>query len=332
MENYLTGKINWDEFIDGNDERKSAGMTAIKNTKKDYGSICTTWDFRANQEYFSPEDLLKFMKLNCKKYVFQLEKGKETGYLHWQGRFSLMAKTIKSSVVKSLGREPNYLEPTSKENHKDLFFYVMKEDTRVGETYMDPYHKKALGIDEFYMPRQYRDKTLYPYQQTIRDSAEHFDDRMIDLIVDPTGGVGKSTIAAICEILDHAIDLPIVNDHKDLIHSMCDTCMDRQTRNPKLVFLDMPRALDKRSLNGFYTAIEQIKKGKLYDLRYHTKTYWIDSPRIWVFTNEEPDENLLSRDRWRIWRVNKQTKILEKYDSQTTASFSYRVNKTKAKA
>jgi hypothetical protein len=64
--------------------------------------------------------------------------------------------------------------------------------------------------------------------------------------------------------------------------------------------------MDKDRLNGIYTAIEQIKKGKLYDLRYKYKCYWIDSPCIWVFTNREPDENLLSRDRWKIYEIKKQ--------------------------
>lgn len=88
--------------------------------------------------------------------------------------------------------------------------------------------------------------------------------------------------------------------------------MAKETRSPSPIFLDMPRAMNKERLNGIYTAVEQIKKGKLYDLRYSYKEYWIDSPQIWVFSNIEPDISLLSRDRWRIWTID-ETMNLQKY-------------------
>jgi len=77
----------------------------------------------------------------------------------------------------------------------------------------------------------------------------------------------------------------------------------------------MPRAIDKTRLYGMYSAIEQVKKGKLFDIRYNYKAWWIDSPQIWVFTNHLPDLNLLSGDRWRIWVIN-DDKILEKYQPE----------------
>lgn len=61
--------------------------------------------------------------------------------------------------------------------------------------------------------------------------------------------------------------------------------------------------MDKNKLYGIYSAIEQIKKGKLVDLRYHYKCWWIDSPQIWVFSNRMPDTRMLSADRWKLWKV-----------------------------
>jgi uncharacterized LabA/DUF88 family protein len=72
----------------------------------------------------------------------------------------------------------------------------------------------------------------------------------------------------------------------------------------KGVFIDLPRALEKNQLRGFLTACEQIKKGKLYDLRNFTKKWWIDSPSIWVFSNTLVDFDLLSSDRWKIWIIS----------------------------
>lgn len=267
-------------------------------------SVCAVWDFRANEDYFSLEQLLETIPKLAKKFAFQLEMG-DDGYRHWQGRISLIKKRTEhplKTVWKKLFKDilPNYLKPTSKENCKGDFFYAIKEDTRVSGPYTD---KIISEESNTYLPRQYRNLILRPWQQSIKDSAEKFEDRIINLIYDPIGNNGKSTIAAICEILHGGIDMPPINDYKELIQLACNICMDTNNRTPKIMFFDMPRAVRKDQLYGLYSAIEQIKKGKLYDCRYHYKAYWIDSPQIWVFTNVMPELSMLSLDRWKIWNI-----------------------------
>ena len=123
------------------------------------------------------------------------------------------------------------------------------------------------------------------------------------MIYCPSGNKGKSTIASLCELLGMGVDLLPVNDADKLIQSCCDMCEARSLRDPSPVFIDLPRAMSKDRLYGLYTAIEQIKKGKLYDLRYKYKVWWIDSPAIWVFSNIQPDLTLLSSDRWMIHTI-----------------------------
>ena len=65
----------------------------------------------------------------------------------------------------------------------------MKEDTRIE----GPYKDGLADVDNIYIPRQFRDKKLYEWQQTIIDSAKVFDDRIINLIYDPVGKDRKST-------------------------------------------------------------------------------------------------------------------------------------------
>lgn len=195
---------------------------------------------------------------------------------------------------------PNFCEPTvGAPKTFDYNCYAGKVQTRTRGPWTDKDAEPA------YIPRQYRDKmnSLYPFQKFIFDSAKEFDDRIINMIFCPSGNVGKSTIASLCELFGKGIDLPPVNDADRLIQSCCDICMAKQIRDPSPIFVDLPRAMNKDRLNGIYTAIEQIKKGKLYDLRYTYKEWWIDSPTIWVFSNIEPDMMLLSKDRWRIWKV-----------------------------
>lgn len=266
------------------------------------------WDFTIPKDSATVDEVKTKLKEMCKSWCFQLEKGEKTGYLHYQGRCSLKVKSrMPPLVFKGI-----HWSPTSKVNQTNLF-YVTKEDTRVQGPWADT-------DKEIYLPRQFRNIKLYNWQQRVLDSANTFDARKIDLIYDKDGNSGKSTIASICEILHNGIDMPPLNDFKELIALTCDICMERETRDPKIIFFDLPRALDKERLNGLYSAIEQIKKGKLYDCRYKYKHWWIDSPRCWVFSNHLPDTNMLSNDRWNIWTINKKTNTLERFVSEDKSS------------
>lgn len=278
---------------------------------------CYTWEFRMNAEDIQCSQLREVIKQISKHYIYQLERGHETGYLHWQGRISLIKKAFKKQILSLWSGitdipPPNFLEPTvNPPKTFDYYCYAAKADSRVGETYTDRDEDK----EEIYIPRQYRDKmqTLRPFQKHILSTAKDFEDRIINLIYDSNGCNGKSTVAALAELLHNGIDLPPVNDAEQLIQSCCNICMDKNIRDPTPIFIDLPRAMNKDRLNGIYTAIEQIKKGKLYDLRYKYKTWWIDSPQIWVFSNIEPDLHLLSSDRWRVWELDSNFELI-RYD------------------
>lgn len=287
---------------------------------------CARYDVRWNSEGLSEEDIIKVLRRVVKHFIFQEERG-DSGYLHYQGRISLIKKRRKNEFMtlwKSLETAvpfPNYCEPTSNPVYvTGDFSYAMKEDTRIRGPWDD-------RVTEKYIPRQYRNmlSRLYPFQQRIFDSAKEFDSRIINLIYCQQGNQGKTTVAALCELYGNGVDLPPVNDAEKLIQSLCDICIARDCRDPSPVFVDLPRAMDKSRLNGIYTAIEQIKKGKLYDLRYHYKEFWIDSPQIWVFSNIEPDLDMLSRDRWCIWTINENKELvlyddrddLDKFDLKT---------------
>lgn len=266
------------------------------------------WDFRISADGLDNIVIINQLNQIAKRYTFQLEKGDATGYIHYQGRMSLIKKHRKPELMKmfNLMPVPNYLEPTANATYyAGDMFYVMKEETRQA----GPWDERSK---EKYIPRQYRGmlEKLYPYQKVIYDSANVFDTRIINMIYCPSGNIGKSTIASVCELYANGIDLPPVNDAEKLIQSCCDICEAKQIRNPSPIFVDLPRAMNKDRLNGIYTAIEQIKKGKLFDLRYKYKEYWIDSPQIWVFSNIEPDLEMLSADRWRIWSVNSEKKFV----------------------
>lgn len=257
-------------------------------------AICV-YDFTSHEQSASQPAIKSWLKEYAKAWCFQLEKGEETGKEHFQGRFSLKVAKRINQVIEMTKELKFHISPTSKSNHGNMF-YVSKAETRVDGPWKD------TDADDF-IPWQYQNITLKPFQQTIIDSSMRNDFRKIDCIIDTKGGSGKSTVAAIGELKHGFIDLPPVNDAKDLMQVMCNICKDGESRTPGVVFMDMPRAMPKYVLSGLYAAVEQIKKGKLYDMRYHYKSYWINSPRIWVFTNVKPDLNWLSLDRWNFWTI-----------------------------
>ena len=285
----------------------------MENPKQPKGAI-NIFDFTAWHHKCSKDELIEKLRTIAKKWCFQLEECPETKSKHWQGRLSLIKRSTVGAFKKwcmfdSIFKDID-VRPTSNNTclrNNPIEFYTTKEQTRLDGPWKD------TDQEEEYIPRQYRDKMsiLYPFQVKIKQSINIFEDRTINMIVSPTGCEGKSTIAALMELVEGCVDLPPENDSKLLVATMCNICYKR-TRNPKAVFIDLPRSSNQDKIYGIYTAIEQIKKGKLYDLRHHYKKWWIDSPQVWVFSNNPPDTTYLSNDRWKIWTIN-ENKDLQPY-------------------
>lgn len=271
-------------------------------------SPVAVWDFTLSAEGHEDPQVIAAVKKLFKKWTVQKEQG-DSGYVHYQGRGSLFKKRRFEETKKlcaQIGWEDVHLTPSSTNSQKGVCFYTQKEDTRVAGPWTDDDEQ-----EEVYIPRQYQgiSDRLLPWQQVVWDSADVFDTRTINLIYDPLGGNGKSTIASVMDLHKRGIDLPPMNDAEKLIQSVADILMARRLRQPNVVFIDLPRAMDKRRLGGLYTAIEQIKKGKVYDTRYQYKEWWFDSPQIWVFSNIEPDLSMLSADRWKVWTIKLQNLV-----------------------
>lgn len=268
------------------------------------------WDFRQNMSDISQNDLRLVLKGLAKKWVFQGEQGKETGYKHWQGRMSLFKKVRKATLLKLFNKNnvppPNYLEPTvTSEYEKGSFNYQLKSDTRISGPWRDDEEPE-------FIPDQYKLEKLLPYQTAIVASLNFFDKRKINVIIDKEGNKGKSTIAHYCKLHLGGVVIPAMNDSDKLIQMCCCILRSKQQRKSCLMFIDIPRAMNQNKLSGLYTAIETIKGGWSYDWRNHFKEWYIHSPVIWVFTNTEPNLHWVTNDRWALWKINKNQE-LQKY-------------------
>jgi len=274
-------------------------------------NACCVWEIRCNDDmYDGIEAFRAAWKGIVKKWVVQREEG-EGGYVHWQGRVSLIKKARKSELMTLLkGSErpiPNYLMQTVSKEHKEDSFYQTKEATRIEGPWTS--EDKVQ-----YIPRQFRNIKFYPWQQTVYDSYKEFKDRQVDCIIDIGGCQGKSTIARLAMLQLQAIELPCHNDGIKLIQAACCQLTSRELRQPTHIFCDLPRSCVQDKLNGLYTAIEVIKIGPVYDERHTFKEWWYDSPRVWVFTNTPPNMSYLSADRWKLWQINQTSLELEPFE------------------
>lgn len=276
-------------------------------------NACCVWDFRCNIDLIKLDHLKSFLNNYCKEWCFQAEKGEETGYEHYQGRMSLKIKKRKNELVDHLkGLKDNLhtitIRPTSNEN-KNNFFYVLKEETRIA----GPWSSKDEPEEPQYIPRQYRGKleTLKPFQNKIIELSMIFNDRHINLIYCPNGNKGKSTIAHLMRLHYKALVLPPLNDADRILYTACNMAMAKKVRESIPIFVDLPRAMNQDRLFGLYSAIESIKQGFLYDTRNHSKTWDMDSPSVFVFTNTLPDLGaLMSKDRWQVWTIDENDELV----------------------
>ena len=272
---------------------------------------CACYDVRWNADDTPPDAIIELLKGKVKKFVFQKEKG-DTGYIHYQGRISLIKKRRKNKVLELLAAlPPNYCEPTvNSEFVRGDAFYQMKEDTRIDGAWTDRDEVKVMTKQlEFFNGLELR-----PYQTDIINMCNEFDLRSIDLVWDTTGNIGKSLL---CEKLEYeglAEEVPPFRLMDDIFQWVCSRPI-----KPAYIF-DMPRGMKKDRLGDFYSGIEVIKNGVAYDKRYNAKKIRFNRPRIFVFTNTLPELSLMSKDRWNIWRVNEEYELVRVIENDTVAT------------
>lgn len=254
---------------------------------------CAVWDVTWKWEDTTKSDWLSFFGTYCKKWAFQKEQGQgANGYVHGQGRMSLVAKKAfgpLKCLMDTAGLTGYHLTPTSKGVAlKGDTFYVIKKDSRLDGPWTD-----QDQLEPKVMTKQLaKIQTLYPWQQSVVDYLQTWEDRKILCIVQPAGDCGKSGFAEYLEYHDLANEIPPMNDMQDIM-----ACV-MSFKNKKAFVIDMPKAMKKDKLGPFFAGLECLKNGLAYDKRYSFKKMRFDRPHIIVFTNTPPDTDLLSPDRW----------------------------------
>jgi len=255
----------------------------------------------------------------AKKWVFQHEKGEETGYLHWQIRLSLHKRIYAKNLGPTMG--PKYggkWLPTSTNAVGDegkvsakTFNYQMKDTTRVSGPWKDTDYVEPPPLTwqlRRFMELTDNGKNLYGYQKVVRDDIVGKPEmRLIDNFCDfGVGNLGKSAFVEwLMYTYDRVYELPSTLQTAEDFMQYCHN-LPMSNDEPATLIFDMPlvKAGGMEKAAQLYAAIECLKNGMTYDKRYAGRYRRFCRPRIIIFCNSPPNYECLIKDRWRNYRIN----------------------------
>ena len=262
------------------------------------------YDFTLGDSFADVEDVKSWLREHCKKWCFQHEVSEETGYPHYQGRFSLKTKLRLTTLKNKMPWKEIHLSPTSREN-ADNDFYVSKEESRIDGPWKDtdrviyiPKHFRVVGANGF-----------LPFQQSIIDIMNTEPGRSVHCIIDNKTNQGKSTFVGFLCCQDLATKITGFNEYRDIMRMVMDT---REVKKVNTYFVDMPKAtVGISKMRQLFMGIETVKDGHCYDDRNRYREEWFDQPHVFVFTNDWPDISHLAKDRWKFWCINDNKELVE---------------------
>lgn len=278
-----------------------------------YQNWVFTWNSNVEDERFVlpyDEDLENYLKQDFDLYVFQLEKGEETGRLHYQGAFRTKIRVRQATLLKKfkeefIGFDISYLTINRMCGEwSENVAYCTKEDTRVGDKYYSSISlRKYSGRD-----LKVFESGFYPWQEDIFDIFFERDkntlktphDREIYWFTDPNGNCGKSKFIKYLCFSNSNITKLSFGTASQLRSSVVNA-------GPFQMYLvDIPRTLGQDdSLDSVISVLEDIKNGFVVSSMYgHHKTLMMDPPHVICFSNEDCPTSTMSADRWKLFRMS----------------------------
>lgn len=237
--------------------------------------------------------------LECKGYVFQIEKGEESGRLHYQGNIRLKEPMEQNNLriaIKSILRKyyaKGCLSLRQTHNLDKSNFYCAKQETRLKGPWIYPYWT-YLGQDIMEYIK------MFPWQKDIYDLVinEPPHDRHVHLIVDNKGKTGKSTLAKTLGFKHGAVVIPLGLTSAQMKAAVVGAGA------AQLYILDLPR--NNSSYTMIFDLIEEIKRGMVISsFQGKLKTLYMSRPHIVCFSNAMPSLDYLSRDMWKIYHITR---------------------------
>lgn len=156
------------------------------------------------------------------------------------------------------------------------------------------YSSAAADFIRYFQPR--------PFQQDVIDVVEGPEEpRVIYWYWEPEGNVGKTCLAIYLHCTYGAV--MVGGKSADILHGFV-RVRDITGHDPKVVIVDLQRTVD--ASQDIYKTIESVKDGIFFSGKYEsTMVYIKEKPHVFVVSNHPPDIEMFSKDRWRIFGIDK---------------------------
>lgn len=257
------------------------------STKRNHNTQCARWHLTDNfiddpnpcQSCIEERKAVwdEWLDKYCKNYVFQLERGEETGRCHFQLVISLKTKVRKAQMVEKM---PFPTVDCRESLTKGNFDYSMKTETRV----QGPWADASIGYEERLpaaMPDDIKRCNIpFPYQAYLEQLVDNYQmDIYIHNVIDPLGTKGKSTWARYMDWKKKAKTIPDLEPDKIMGFIM-------SFKPAKCYIYDIARTKDKPTLHKIWSTMENLKAGNQHDWRHEGKQRMITPPMVVILSNQ----------------------------------------------
>lgn len=254
-----------------------------------------TWNLTKDQVGPMGPDFHEMLDQVADKYAIQLEKGEESGLLHWQGNITFKEKCR----PKGKFGFPDTVHWEKTRNVKWAEQYCLKTDTAMGQVFVKGVRKRReLQKVTF--------KMLRPWQQQVAKRFEEIPDmfdRTIHWFWEPTGNIGKTVLGKY--FVDQCDALVLGGKGADCKYGV-QQYVHKHEEGPPIIIINVPR-----SVMGYvsYQAIEEVKDAMFFSGKYEGGMVRYNTPHVIIFANEEPDVSKMSADRWNIQNLSESINI-----------------------
>lgn len=262
-----------------------------------------TWNADDADVLVDRELLIQFLNERQWKFVFQLEKVTRR---HYQGRIRVderRCKTTLLGLMEAGGFDVTQLTLLPESNNsvkKDgLDFYVTKVTSRIEGPWMDATYQPPV------VPVVYKGDDLEcmqnptPWQRQLADMTMNKPcERTVHWIFNASGNAGKSKLQKWLCWKQGAKRIPLgtATQIKTAVVSV---------GARKCYVVNIPRVTgNQESQRDLFSALEEVKDGWVSSNMYgKDQELFMVPPHLFIFSNDLPDLNLASPDRWKIWSV-----------------------------
>lgn len=268
-----------------NEKMAQLAQGILGNTKpKSQAKKHRRWCFTLNNYKIKEADILAHYFIeNSKYYIIGKEIG-EKGTPHLQGYIEFdNARHL--TALKKIHNKIHW--EVAKGTREENFKYCSKENKFITN---DPIHSQLL---------EYKNITWKNWQKDILDKLNGpINNREITWIIDEKGNSGKSFLAKYIYLKNRNECIITNGKATDTFNQILGHI--QANKEIKTCIIDIPRCMNSYVS---YQSIEKIKDGLFYSGKYEGGICCFKPPHIIIFSNEEPDYDQMSQDRWNIIRI-----------------------------